>query len=270
MNANVTSEMGYKLVRITPKLAKFYLASNTTNRPVRKNWVHQLAEIIKLGAWQITHQGIAFDTKGNLQDGQHRLMAIIEADIPVDMYVATGTPEKAFTVIDQGVKRSVGDVLRVIPCVAAGVNKIATMLSNYKKPSIDLLEKTNEVFGDKIKALYDFAPSNVRVYAGTYMRIGAVARLAAGGDEDYIFKTYRAMATVNIEEMPPIGKSFVSQVSRGEVQTSGANYDYLSRCYYIFDKTRANSSKLVLRNVLAVHQEMIDALRQEFERHYPS
>lgn len=261
--------METKLVRVTPKLALFYLLSNRTNRPMRKAWITRLANIIKAGEWEVTHQGIAFDVNGNLQDGQHRLHAIIEAGVAVDMFVTTGASLKAFTAIDQGVKRSTSDILRVPPVVAAVVNRIGTMIASQKKPSTALLEKTNEVFGQTIAEIYEIAPSNIRVYASTNMRIAAAARLYNGADRDYIFKVYKAMATVNIEEMPAIAKSFVSQVSRGEVNTAGGtNYDYLARCWLIFDKARADQSKLVVRNAIVINQEMTDTFKREFERHY--
>lgn len=258
--------METKLITITPKIAGFYLAANRTNRPIRRAWVKKLAEIIKDGEWEVTHQGIAFDIDGNLQDGQHRLHAIVESGVPVAMYVTTGASLKAFTVIDQGVKRSTGDILRVSPVVASSVNKIATMIGNGKKASTTLLEKVNTVFGPTINDLYEFAPSSVRVYASTNMRIAATARIFSGADRDYIFKVYRAMATVSIDEMPAVAKSFVSQVSRGEVAVhGGSNYDYLVRCWIIFDKSRADNNKLVVRNATAVYQEVADVFKRQIE-----
>ena len=44
-----------------------------------------------------THQGIAFDENGVLQDGQHRLCAIVSANKPVDMMVTSGlSPDNFF------------------------------------------------------------------------------------------------------------------------------------------------------------------------------
>src|SRR5437588_12211091 len=79
---------------ITPAKAGEMLDANTTNRPLSKAVVRSFAEAMRRGEWVVTHQGIAFDTAGVLVDGQHRLAAIIEADLPVDLTV--------FTEVDEG------------------------------------------------------------------------------------------------------------------------------------------------------------------------
>jgi hypothetical protein len=104
MSASITLET------ITPAKATKYLEKNTANRPVRKVWVKTLAETIKNGQWHVTHQGIAFNCDGTLIDGQNRLMAIVEAGKPVQMYVARGIAKESVFGIDSGKTRSVPDI----------------------------------------------------------------------------------------------------------------------------------------------------------------
>src|SRR5947199_10315040 len=78
---------------ITPKKAAEYLGLNTANRPLSNRTVREFAAAMRRGEWRVTHQGIAFDTTGALVDGQHRLAAIVEADLPVDVTVFTDVPE---------------------------------------------------------------------------------------------------------------------------------------------------------------------------------
>lgn len=96
---------------ITPSVASEWLKQNTKNRPLRQGAVADLARAIERGEWQVTHQGIGFDEEGVLVDGQHRLAAIVKANIPVRMMVTWGVPPDAFTVMDTGRKRNMGDVL---------------------------------------------------------------------------------------------------------------------------------------------------------------
>lgn len=61
----------------------------------------------------MTHQGIAFDENGELVDGQHRLNAIVEANIPVQMNVTYNVhraPGEVFT-IDMGRKRTYANIV---------------------------------------------------------------------------------------------------------------------------------------------------------------
>jgi hypothetical protein len=108
---------------VTPKKAAEYLEANTANRPLTKRTVREFAEAMRRGEWRVTHQGIAFDTTGALVDGQHRLAAVVEAAIPVDLTVFTDVPVGAFDVLDTGKRRNAADVL------AIEGEKSATMLA---------------------------------------------------------------------------------------------------------------------------------------------
>ena len=105
--------METKVITITPDMARDMLTRNMKhNRPALKNTVHGYARLMKNGNWNLTHQGIAFDEDGELIDGQHRLHAIIEANIPVRMNVTYNVhhaPGEVFT-IDMGRKRTYANV----------------------------------------------------------------------------------------------------------------------------------------------------------------
>ena len=105
--------METKVMMVTPEMAKEWLTYNMKgNRPVMKNTVHSYARQMRAGQWNLTHQGIAFDELGELIDGQHRLSAVIEANIPVKMNVTFNvrrSPGEVFT-IDMGRKRTYANV----------------------------------------------------------------------------------------------------------------------------------------------------------------
>lgn len=89
-----------KVITITPKMAERCLSKNPNNRPLREGDIGVYAEDMRRGYWMLTHQGIAFDTLGNLIDGQHRLWAIIRASVPVLMRVTRGLPREWIKYID--------------------------------------------------------------------------------------------------------------------------------------------------------------------------
>lgn len=91
--------MELKEMIITPEIAQDMLQLNTCNRPLSKNTVAKYANMMKLGEWHFSHQAIAFteDNKGNmlLVDGQHRLAAVVQSDVPIKfsvIYHAVQTP----------------------------------------------------------------------------------------------------------------------------------------------------------------------------------
>ncbi|MEU1420495.1 hypothetical protein [Kitasatospora sp. NPDC005751] len=98
-------------VKITPEIAAEFLSRNSVNRRLDNGQVEALREAILRNEWQVTHQGIAFDRSGRLLDGQHRLRAIIDAGVPVEMFVFDGLSEDAFPVLDTGKRRSAADTL---------------------------------------------------------------------------------------------------------------------------------------------------------------
>lgn len=105
--------MRSKIQKISPKRAETMLETNTANRPLSKPVVRSFAEVMRRGDWRVTHQGIAFDTNGVLVDGQHRLAAIIEAELPVEMTVFTEVPPDTFDVLDTGKRRNAADALAI-------------------------------------------------------------------------------------------------------------------------------------------------------------
>lgn len=100
--------------KITPELAGHILNTyHKFNRKLRPSVVDAYANDMKSGRWRFSGQGIIINADGGLDDGQHRLNAIISADTPVNMTVTVGTDPAAFHVMDTGRKRSPADALMI-------------------------------------------------------------------------------------------------------------------------------------------------------------
>lgn len=111
---------------VDPHLATKWLEGNVHNRKVRDSVVARYAADMKAGRWRQTHQGIAFDEEGVLIDGQHRLFAIIEADTTVLLQVTYGLPMESQMVVDDGLGRTVVDVMRVANEEMSGLTVLHT------------------------------------------------------------------------------------------------------------------------------------------------
>lgn len=106
---------------ISPEEAKALLRFNSRNRPVRQNKVKIFAELIESGRFHMTHQGIAFDTKSALLDGQHRLLGCIGANREIQCRIHFNEPEENFKYIDRlGSPRAISDDLFELRLVDAG------------------------------------------------------------------------------------------------------------------------------------------------------
>jgi len=98
---------------VTPAMAQEWLNVNTNNRPKNKNTVLHSQTMIENGQWQINGESIKISDAGTLLDGQHRLQAIVNSGVPVEMFVVRGLSTEAFQTIDAGKARSYGDFLKI-------------------------------------------------------------------------------------------------------------------------------------------------------------
>ena len=107
-----------KIETITPEMATEILETkNPVNRNISEQTVQSYANDMKNKRWVVTHQGLAFDENGDLNDGQHRLWGCVFANTPFDTMVTRGIPLqelrngvvlKAMDSIDRNRVRSTG------------------------------------------------------------------------------------------------------------------------------------------------------------------
>lgn len=107
-------------IDVTPALAEKWLANNFRNRPLREDTVKAYARDMINGVWVLSHQGMAFNDKDELIDGQHRLHAIVLSGVAVRTMVTFGLPSKidgkemtTMDAVDRGATRSVADQLTI-------------------------------------------------------------------------------------------------------------------------------------------------------------
>lgn len=135
VSANGASGVRIEKHVITPEMALRWLETNDNNRPVSHLRVQQLARDMTDGVFELTHQGIAFDSDGRLIDGQHRLWAIVECKKSVPMFVCFGLDRSEVVhYIDDGRPRSMTDKLGYggIDTNKRRVSVVRTMLLHYR------------------------------------------------------------------------------------------------------------------------------------------
>jgi hypothetical protein len=155
---------------ITPAKARQYLEAvdPAHQRPLSQKYVEELARAMRCHQWITNHQGVAFDEKGRLIDGQHRLTAIVESGQTVLMNVTRGLAEKTengatfYTIdgIDRGRARTVGQQLelrrgindggRYAAACAAIIHYCATQAVRITTP---LTVRVLDTYGTHIKAM---------------------------------------------------------------------------------------------------------------------
>jgi hypothetical protein len=105
---------------IDPATAETWLENNFVNRKLSDDTVRSYARDMLNGVWVATHQGVAFNDRDHLIDGQHRLSAIVLCGLTMRMMVTFGLPSKiaghsmtTMDAVDRGKTRSVADQLKI-------------------------------------------------------------------------------------------------------------------------------------------------------------
>ena len=142
---------GYYL--ITPEIARQLLLRNRIEfqRKLKMRVVNSYAQDMKAGLWQKNGEPIHLDSDGRLVNGQHRLRAIIESGVSIELYVIHNVDA---TLFDSGYRRNLGDQLQMngvaLPTTASAAGKIVAgvfkpvgsgMYSKYTAENKDELQR---------------------------------------------------------------------------------------------------------------------------------
>lgn len=165
------SELISEVVTLTPAMAELILSTcNKGNRTLRPKRVAAYADAIRDGRWKLSSQGISLSRDGRLNNGQHRLNAIIEAGRPVQMMVVFGEDRAVFDVIDNGAIRGGSDTLHV-----AGYKNTKTLAAAARLYVIVTGDQPNgnpSLANDQIKAVIEDHP-RLEDWSTSGHRVGA-------------------------------------------------------------------------------------------------
>ena len=236
-----------QVMTITPSAAKAFLECNTDNRNKRGWWVNGLANMIKRGEWIPTHQGIAFAKSGKLIDGQHRLEAIVEANIPVEMLVVTDVRDDAYKVLDNGIKRTMAD-LTGMHMRTAEVCRVLARLA-YGGDTVNSADQILEIYNTGVGEVHDnlveYCGKNLKVFSSAPIRTVATCMILDGHNQQYIKNMYSNLCNQKFNDLPNIAHAFIRQVTEKKA-TVGSRYDLMARSLKVFDVNLEATTRLTV------------------------
>jgi hypothetical protein len=161
--------METKITQVTPGMAQKWLSeSNVHNRPLYEKTVESYAADMKRGFWALNNQGIGFDEKGTLIDGQHRLQAIVNSGATVPMLIVRGLSENFHDghltqeTVDQGKPRMAGDILTLTRGLKYANLKVAIIrniinlcCSQTKRTSVGILWEVIKIYENEINSVVE-------------------------------------------------------------------------------------------------------------------
>lgn len=110
------ADVSGQLMQISPEMASELLKRRLPNRPVSKARIRVMITDMREGRWVFNGEPIILSEDLALIDGQHRLMAVAEAGVTVPMMVIVGigTSADVLMSIDQGQRKTAGDLLHMV------------------------------------------------------------------------------------------------------------------------------------------------------------
>lgn len=167
---------------VTPGLAAELLKLNPDNRNIRPTKAGQFAADMRSGKWTFNGEPIIISDDGLINDGQHRLSAIIDANTPVLMLFVFGVARAARFTVDQGAARAAGDYLSMEGVQNANAcAAIARLVIAIEREGGQRLYREGEVTNAEIRSRVatDPAIGEAAHYAATVYRF--TSKFAATG-----------------------------------------------------------------------------------------
>lgn len=141
----------FNIVQVTPEMAAEWLKKTHRNRPIAQTTVESYANTMRNGEWKANTSSIAFcnpftdpQTKKRVDetliDGQHRLAAVVISGCTVPMTVWWGCDVSEMETLDQGHKRSNGDLLHLAAPDIKDATVVATVTGSFATFGLDYKE----------------------------------------------------------------------------------------------------------------------------------
>lgn len=105
------SRMFATVETITPERATMLLVVNPDNRPLSERRIAEIIREISRDDFQCNGETIIVCKEGLLNDGQHRLTAIVRTGITIQSFVAWGVARSSRLTVDVGIARTSGNFL---------------------------------------------------------------------------------------------------------------------------------------------------------------
>lgn len=96
---------------ITPPMAKVLLARNPQNRDLVQAQLSRWSDALIKDHWEVNGETIIVSDTGELNDGQHRLEAVVRTGIPMTSLIVFGVTRNSRKTTDLGAKKTPGHVL---------------------------------------------------------------------------------------------------------------------------------------------------------------
>jgi hypothetical protein len=116
VDEETSTKLGAFIMHVTPAMATKLIESNHIDqRTLRKHRVESYLMTMNAGLWSPNNgENLKFSNKGNMLDGQHRIVAASKSDKKhISFLCITNVDESNMRCIDNGLSRNLADILKI-------------------------------------------------------------------------------------------------------------------------------------------------------------
>lgn len=181
-----------EICTITPEIAKELLSRNPENRNASSSSINRLSESMKSGDFLMNGESIIVSEDGLLNDGQHRLMAVVEANAVIESVMVFGVRRDSRQTVDTGIKRTAGHVLAMHGAPSSdGVAAAIKVVLNYSTGTfLSAIRQSPQIL-----AFYTAHPEIVES-----VRIGCAINKRIGGSPSFWSAAHFLASIINKEK----------------------------------------------------------------------
>ena len=139
-------EVTLEIVEIDPDFAQALLDTQVDNRPLKIKSLDGMVRAMKAGKFPFCADPVRVNERGELEDGEHRMRAIVKSGTTQKMLIAWGLPSENRKHYDSGNTRNAADQVKLrlkipnAPAMSSAANLLirweAGLVTNTIKPTI--------------------------------------------------------------------------------------------------------------------------------------
>jgi hypothetical protein len=236
------AEVFSEATTVTPGLASIILAKNDHNRNIRPAKLAQFAADMRKGRWAFNGEPIILAKTGELNDGQHRLSALVDANVTIPLVIVFGVERDTRTTVDQGAARKASDYLHMEgEKNAATLAGLVRLSIAYERSGYDSIMNSNLVTNAEVLARArsdELAKEAAEFAQGTARVASAFASPSVIG---FCYYTFAVESSVE-------AKDYMTQVCGGEgLKRSDPAYAVRERLLSLGQRNREMRTEIIFR-----------------------
>lgn len=250
----------YIWMDVSPAVAQSWLDKNDVNRRVRPATVKQYATDMVAGNWRGADSPLTVTESGNLEDGQHRLNAIIAANMTIGMWIhIIGDDVNPMDLrMDLGKPRSITDLTGTPKREAACARMLIVMSDPRRAWGVASVDRVLEVV-ERIKPELDQLSKTASHGLGATAQTAATcfSMHAYPSDAETIAAQFNAMVNRHFDY--PFWPAVSSALRQSQdTVTGGFHARRLNFLRFVraFSAKSRGASKVQFRDIAGAHEEI--------------